>query len=155
MSMDVLAYMNDARFKIYKKKLCSKKGNKYQTYYLIVDNNKIIEVLWELESGKIPEESLSHDNAELVVYKVVEKINNSYFSFWNKDRIEYIIDQEIQCDTELGMFFCKSIEQARNENFGDATKLHKLKAKVKIDDLIGGDLRSLLFKRCIPIEITD
>jgi hypothetical protein len=155
MNMNILEYINDARFKIYKKKLCSKKGNKYQTYYLIVNKNKIIDILWEVESGKISEESLAYDNAELVVYKVVEKIDNRYFSFWNKDRIEYIIDQEIQCDTEFGMFFCKSIEQARNENFGNATKLYKLKAKVKIDDLIGGDLRSLLFKRCIPIEITD
>ncbi len=153
--MNVLEYMNDEKFRIYKKKLRFKNSSSYQTYYLIVNDLRIIDVLWEKEVGKIPDGNLSCDNTELIVYKVVEKINNRYFSFRNKDRIEYIINQEIECNRECGMFFCKTIEQARNENFSDRTEVCELKAKVKINDLIGGDLRCLQFKRCIPTEIID
>lgn len=153
--MDVFEYVKNDKFKIYKKKLRSKNSDKYQIYYLVVKDGKIIDILWEKEVDKIPEEKFSHDNVELLVYKVIEKIDDRYFSFHNKNRIEYIISQEIQCNTEYGIFFCKSIEQARNENFSDRNEVCELKAKVKINDLIGGDLRSLQFSKCIPIEITN
>ncbi|GEA33631.1 hypothetical protein ACUH7Y_25400 [Clostridium beijerinckii] len=151
--MNVLEYIDDKKFRIYKKKLCSKKGGKYQIYYLIVYEDIIMDVFWEVEIGRISEGRLSYDNTDLIVYKIVEKIDNRYFSFWNKDRIEYRIGQEIQCYTEVGMFFCKTIEQARSENFSNRTDIAELTAKVKIDDLIGGDLRSLQFNKCTPIEI--
>ncbi|AGF59429.1 hypothetical protein B0P06_002232 [Clostridium saccharoperbutylacetonicum] len=153
--MTALEYMNDENFRIYKKKLRFKNSSSYQNYYLVVKEHRIIDILWEKEAGAIPEVNLSYDNIELIVYKVVEKIDNRYFSFWNKDRIEYIINQEIQSNINYGMFFCKSIEQARNENFSDRTEICELKAKVKIDNLIGGNLRNLQFSKCIPIEIRE
>lgn len=136
--MKVLEYIDDEKFRIYKKKLRSKNSSTYQNYYLIVRDFNIMDVLWEKEVGEISEENLFYDNAELVVYKVVEKIDNKYFSFQSRDRIEYIINQEIKCNTDYGIFFCGNIEQARNENFSDRTEVCELKAKVKINDLIVG-----------------
>lgn len=155
MNTEILKYIDNYECKIYKKNLQHKCRGAYQKYYFIVKDTKIIDIFWEKAVNEIPKERLSDDNIDLIVYKVVEKINNKYFSFWNKNHTEYIVNEELKCTAEQGYFFCKSIEQAQNENFSDRINLSKLKAKVKIDDLIGGNLRDLQFSRCIPIEIID
>ena len=155
MNTEILKYIENHEYKIYKKNLQHKCRGSYQNYYFIVKDTKIIDIFWKKGVNEVKKERLSNDNIDLIVYKVVEKINKKHFSFWNKNHIEYIVNEELKCNTEQGFFFCKSIEQAQNENFSDRTELSKLKAKVKINDLIGGNLRDLQFSRCIPIEIID
>lgn len=151
----ILKYIEDVKYKIYKKSLQDKCGGSSKNYYFVIKENNIIDIFWGKEVGEVSKKRLSYDNIELIVYKVVENIHNRYFSFWNKNHIEYVVDEELRCDTDYGYFFCKSIEQAKNENFSDRTEISELKAKVRIDDLIGGNLRNLQFSRCIPIEIID
>ncbi|BCZ47577.1 hypothetical protein psyc5s11_36440 [Clostridium gelidum] len=155
MNTGILKYIENCEYKIYKKNLQHKCRGSYQNYYFVVKETKIIDVFWEKEVNEVIKERLSYNNIDLIVYKVVERINDKYFSFWNNNHIEYIVNEELKCHTEQGFFFCKSIEQAKNENFSNRTDISKLKAKVKIDDLIGGNLRDLQFSRCIPIEIID
>lgn len=155
MNTGILKYIENCEYKIYKKNLQHKCRGSYQNYYFVVKGTKIIDVFWGKEVNEVIKERLSYDNIDLIVYKVVEKINDKYFSFWNKNYIEYTVNKELKHDTEQGFFFCKNIEQAQNENFNDRTNVSKLKAKVKINDLIGGNLRDLQFSRCIPIEIID
>lgn len=148
----VLKYTEDTQCKIYKKRLSYKCSVHYHNYYLIVKNNEIINVICEKEDESISEEKISKDNAELIVYKVVENIGEKYYSYRSRS-IEYILNEEMVCETDFGFFFCKTIEEARENNFENQPGNIGLKVKVNIDDITGGSERNLMFSKCTPLEI--
>lgn len=151
-SLKVEEYINNKEYLIYKKNLSYKNGIS-RLYYLIINNNEIIDVLKENDlDNPIKEERLSNDNIDLMVYKVVRYEDNKYYSFRMRECIEYRLGELIEVDNSVGMFFCKD-KLGTNEHFDNTEKRVILKVKVKIDDLIGGNHKDFQFSRCIPLEV--
>ena len=150
-SLKVEEYINNKEYLIYKKNLSYKKGIS-RIYYLIINNNEIIDVLMEKDLDNIiKEERLSNDNIDLMVYKVVRCEDNKYYSFRMRGCIEYRLDELIEVDDSVGMFFCKD-KLGTKEHFDNTEEWVILKVKVKIDDLIVGIKREARgFFYCIKL----
>ncbi len=145
-------YISNENYLIYKKGLRNKGGKEF-IYYLVIKDNEIIDIIHErFIKDLIKEEKLSNDDIDLIVYKTVIAKDNKYYSFRHKDCIEYKINELISSNTSLGIFFCKD-KKGTEEHFYDCENRVILKARVKINDLIGGYERSLQFSKCIPLEI--
>lgn len=145
-------YINNKDYLIYEKSLRYKNGTS-RIYYLIVNNNEIIDVLKENEvNSLIIKDRLSSENIDLIVYKVVRCEGNRYYSFRIRGRIEYRLNELIEVKDSIGMFFCKD-KLGTKEHFDNGEESVILKVKVKIDDLIGGNEKTFQFKRCIPLEV--
>ena len=145
-------YIINKNYLIYKKRLRNKNGKEF-TYYLVIKDNEIVDVIHErFVKELIKEDRLSNKNIDLIVYKTIVSKNNRYYSFRHKDYIEYKLNELIESNNSLGIFFCKD-KKGTEEHFYEYENRVILKAKVKINDLIGGYERSLQFSKCIPFGI--
>lgn len=151
-SLKIKEYVNDKSYLIYKKSLSYKDGmNRF--YYLVIKDNRIIDMFIEKElEGLIDEERLSNDNIDLIVYKAVKCENNRYYSFRMRGRIEYRIGELVEVTNSIGIFCCKD-PSLTEEHYNTGEDKVILKVKVKIDDVVGGNTRDFTFKKCIPIEV--
>ena len=144
-------YISNNEYLIYKKNLRYKNGIS-RIYYLIVNNNEILDVLMENDlDNQIREERLSKENIDLIVYKAVKCEGDRYYSFRIRERIDYKLNELIEVDNSIGMFFCKD-KLGTKEHFDNTEERAILKVKVKIDDLMGGNEKTFQFKKCIPLE---
>ncbi|WP_291624828.1 hypothetical protein [Clostridium sp.] len=150
-----IEYINDNKYLIYKKSLRYKNCSISRDYYLIIYNNEVIDILIENEvEGLIKEDRLSDDNIDLIVYKTVRYEEGKCSSFRIRGCIEYKINELIEINNPIGMFFCKD-KLGVEEHFLGFKNRVVLKAKVNIDDLIGGHKRTLQFSKCIPLEVIE
>lgn len=153
-------YIKNKKYKIYKKSLGYKGGEASITYYFVIEGKYIIDLLLENEITDVDESRLSNDNVNLFVYKCVEEKEGSYYSFRSKGRIHYELNKEVVNNNDIGpgLFFCKSIEEAKRDSFTDQNNRVILECKVNINDLNGArksSSDSLEFSKCIPIGIVE
>lgn len=139
--------------KIYKKHIGYKKG-KLHNQYIFIENDEISDLILANENNVIPEEKLQKDNPIIYVYKVIEIVNGEYMSCRLRNRMKYVLNEEVKSSTDMGIFFCNKAEYAINENFNGYDNIAIMKAKVFLDDLLGCSLHTFQFSKCIPIEIT-
>ena len=145
-------YINDEKYLIYKKDL-SYKGGAVHTYYFVIYNGTIVDiVLNRMIDDFIDEKRLSNQNVSLTVYKVVESNAGRYYSFRWKGRMEYILNISLEVKEGYGMFFCKSKDDLQH-HFFDHNNRVVLMAKTTIDDIIGTNERDVQLKRVTPIAI--
>ena len=151
-SLQIQEYINNKNYLIYKKKL-SYKDSPVRTRYLIIKGDEIIDMLMECEiQFPISEERLSTENIDLIVYKAVVCENGKYYSFRMRGKTEYKIGVPIEANNSVGMFFCKN-KVLTEDHYPQYENRAVFKAKVKIDDIIGGDTRDFTFRRCVLLEI--
>lgn len=147
-------YIKNEEYKIYEKSLQYKCSGTYKKFYFVVKENEIIDILRERIVGEIQNDRLSNDNIEIIVYKCIEQIGDKYYSF-RKRNFEYKFGELIKSKDPKGIFFCKSLKEATTNSYEGYKNRVIIKAKVKMNDLVGADERNLEFSKCIPIDILE